>query len=80
MPIGSGPDYYNGNNPEENARVKLANEVNEWWEDLDESEKLDVIEGIYPDQVGLIDSDELWERIDWNIKLDSYKEANDYND
>ena len=80
MPIGNGPDCYNGINREEDKRVKLANEVNEWWEDLDESEKLDVIEGIYPDQVGLIDSDELWERTDWKIKLDSYKEANGYDD
>ena len=80
MPIGDGPDYYNGINREEDKRVKLADKVNEWWEDLDESEKLDVIEGIYPNEVGLIDSDELWERTDWKIRLDSYKEANGYND
>ncbi|MBA7589998.1 hypothetical protein ES708_32097 [subsurface metagenome] len=57
--------------------IRSANEVDEWWENLDESEKLDVIEGIYPDHVSLIDSDELWERTDWDIRFSTYKVLND---
>lgn len=50
--------------------------VNRWFYDLDESDKIDLLESIYPDQVGLIDSDELWGRTDWEIKLEIYKEWN----
>ena len=49
-------------------------EINAWWESLDESEKLDIIEGIYPDEAGLIDSDELWMRTDYSVQLDIYNE------
>lgn len=53
---------------------KCKEKIEEWWKDLDESEKIDVLEGIYPNEVGLIDSDELWYRTGWKIKLESYKE------
>ena len=78
MLIGPGPDYYNGINREEDRRVKLGDEVQKWWESLDESEKLNVLESIYPDQVGMIDSDELWQRTSWNEQLDIYREANGF--
>jgi len=78
MPIGNGPDYYNGINREEDIRVKDGERVQEWWEDLDESDKLDVIESLYPDQVGLIDSDELWMRTDWGDKMDIWREASGF--
>ena len=55
-------------------------EINAWWGSLDESEKLDVLEGIHPNQVGLIDSDELWERSSWDIQLEAYKDANGMNE
>ena len=73
-------DYYNGINREEDERVKLGDTVQAWWESLDESEKLDILEGIYPNQVGLIDSDELWERSSWDIQLEAYKDANGMNE
>ena len=77
MPIGSGPDIPSYDKERE-KEVKLGDEVQSWWESLDESEKLILLENTYPDQVGLIDSDELWERTSWNDKWDIYREANGF--
>lgn len=57
-----------------NINKWLEDEANTWFYNLDESEKLDIIEGIYPNEVGLIDSDELWLRTDFEIKLKVWKE------
>lgn len=54
----------------------LRDKANEWFYNLDESEKLDVIEGIYPNEAGLIDSSELWAKTDFEIKLKVWKENN----
>ena len=79
MSIGTGPDiptYDKGREKE----VKLGGEVMTWWFNLDESEKLDVLEGIYPNQVGLMDSDELWDRTSWDNQLEAYKDNNGYGE
>lgn len=75
MPIGDGPDIPNYDKERE-KEIKLGDKVNTWWYNLDEPGKLDVLKAIYPDQVGLIGSDELWERTDWNEQLEVYKENN----
>lgn len=72
MPIGNGPDIPSYDKERE-KEVKLGDEVNTWWFNLDESEKLDILEGIYLNQVGLIDSDELWGRSNWDDQLEAYK-------
>lgn len=72
-PIGNGPDIPSYDKERE-KEMKLGDEVMTWWFNLDESEKLDVLESIYPDQVGLIDSDELWGRSDWNEQLGAYSD------
>ena len=79
MSIGTGPDIPTYDKERE-KEVKLGDEVMTWWFNLDDSEKLDVLEGIYPDQVGLIDSDELWERTSWNDQLEAYKDNNGMNE
>lgn len=79
MSIGNGPDIPTYDKERE-KEVKLGDEVNTWWESLDESEKLNVLESIYPDQVGLIDSDELWERTSRNDQLEAYKDNNGYGE
>ena len=78
MSIGTGADYYNGINRGEDKRVKLGDEVQKWFDGLDEDEKLIVLESTYPDQVGMISCDELWERTSWNDKWDIYREANGF--
>ena len=35
-------EFYNGNNKEEDRRVKLADKVQEWWEKLDWDTKVDI--------------------------------------
>ena len=79
MSIGTGPDIPSYDKERE-KEVKLGDEVMTWWLNLDEFEKLDILESTYPDQVGLIDSDELWESLSWNDQLDIYKEQNGYGD
>jgi len=69
MGIGAGPDYYNGNNPEEDRRVKLGEKVQEWWESLDEIEKEEMLEG-YTWKSDLLSYDEFWESLDWDDRLD----------
>jgi len=41
--IGNGYDYYNGINREEDARVKLGDEVQDWWDNLDKNRKDEMI-------------------------------------
>ena len=79
MSIGTGPDIPSYDKERE-KEVKLGDEVMTWWFNLDEFEKLDILESTYPDQVGLIDSDELWESLSWDDRLDIYKEQNGYGD
>jgi len=44
MPIGNGPDYYNGNVPEEDKQIKLYDKIERWWNSLSQSEKIDLWE------------------------------------
>ena len=39
MPIGEGPDVYNGINPVEDKAVKLTKKIEDWWDDLTANEK-----------------------------------------
>jgi len=73
-------DYCDGINRAEEALVKLGDEVETWFNSLNEDEKLVVLESTYPDQVGMISSDELWDRTIWNNKLDIYKGTNGYGE
>ena len=77
MPIGNGPDIPSYDKERE-KEAKLGDKVMAWWFNLDESEKLDILDFTYPDQVGLIDSNELWERTSWGEQLDIYKEENGF--
>ena len=80
MPIGTGPDYYSGNNREEDKRVKLGDEVQEWWESLNDNYKFELIEVYYPDKAHLMDVEEMWEGLPWEDRLDIYKRENEYED
>ena len=42
MPIGDGPDCYNGIDPEEDKAVKLTTAIEDWWEDLTADQKLTI--------------------------------------
>ena len=77
--IGNGSDIPSYDKERE-KEMKLGDEVQSWWESLDESEKLIVLESTYPDQVGMISCDELWERTSWKDQLDIYKEANGFGE
>jgi len=78
MSIGTGPDYYNGVDRVREAEQKLMDEIDEWWNNLDESIKEEIIETYYPDII-IYDKDEMWEALDSDEKLEAYKDNNGYN-
>ena len=77
MPIGNGPDYYNGNVPEEERQIKLQEKVEAWWGSLDYDYKIELMENNYPDEANMIEVDEMWNGLDWNEKWDIYRGEKD---
>jgi len=73
MPVLDGYDYYNGNNPEEDKLVKLGDEVQGWWDSLDDNYKYEILEGYYPDKLHLMGMNEAWEDLSWDDRLDIYR-------
>jgi len=78
--LGNGYDYYNGINREEDARVKLGDEVQDWWNSLDDSHKFELLEPYYPDKAHLMGLTEMWEGLSWDDQLEIYKEENGYGE
>ena len=77
MVIGNGPDYYDGNVPEEDKQIKLQEKVEEWWCSLAYDYKIELMENNYPDEANLIEVDEMWNGLDWNEKWDIYRGEKD---
>jgi hypothetical protein len=50
--------------------------VNDWWNSLDQFEQGEIIDDNYPDDSHLLDSDEAWEGLPWETKLEIYKDNN----
>ena len=74
MPIGNGPDVPSYNKDEE-ERIKHQDEVEKWWNSLDESYQIELMEDFYPDKPIILDADEMWSGLEWQDKLDIYQEA-----
>ena len=49
--------------------------VNEWWSNLDDRDKEEIFDLIYPDDI-IYDLDNEWDKLDWKIKLEVYQENN----
>ena len=49
--------------------------VNEWWSNLDDREKEEILDLIFPDDI-ILDLDRGWDRLDWEVKLETYKDNN----
>ena len=71
MSIGDGPDIEQFNRAEEKL-VKLGDEVQAWWDSMDDKYKYEIMEGYYPDHSHLLDLTEMWEGISWENQLDVY--------
>lgn len=61
-------------NPDEEKQRKLQDEVQEDWLDCDNKEE--IMEGYYPDRVGLDDEDEMYDGLSWEQKLEIYLDRN----
>ncbi len=77
MPIGNGPDYYDGVNKIEEEQLRLREKVDKWWNDLEDSYKYELVESYYPDKAHLMSADTIWEGLDWNDKWDIYRGEHD---
>lgn len=53
---------------------EYKNKIEEWWSNLDYSIQSELIEEVYPD--GYPNTDEGWRYLDWEVKLELYRENN----
>ena len=74
MPIGDGPDCYNGINKDEDERIKFQEKVDKWWYDLDDNYKFELVEPYYPDKAHLMNIDVMWNGLDPSEKVILWEE------
>ena len=70
-------DCYDGNNKEEDRLVQLGDKVQEWWGNLDDNTKYELLANYYPDKAHLMGLDEMWNGLDWSTKVDIYIDFNE---
>ena len=70
-------DYYDGNNKEEDRLVKLGDKVQEWWDDLDDNTKYELLSPPYYRGKYLGLTNEMWNGLSWNDKVDIYIDFNE---
>jgi len=75
MPIGDGPDCYNGIVPEEDRQVALQEKVDKWWYGLGDNYKRELLDAYYDDDK--VDLDQVWNGLDWNAKWEIYRDEKD---
>ena len=71
MPIGNGPDYYDGINKDEDTKIRLYDEIENWWNSQEESLQQEIIEDYYPGTANFMDVDTMWNGItqEWKIEI-----------
>jgi len=57
--------------------VTIEKVVENWWNSLDEIRKEEIVECYFPNETGLIDSDELFMRLEFEEKYLIYATADD---
>ena len=74
MPIGNGPDYYDGVDRIKEEQLRLQEKVDKWWYDLEDNYKYELID---PDKDYFMSADAMWNGLDWNDKWDIYTGEHD---
>lgn len=77
MPIGNGPDCYNGINKEEDEQIKLQDMVEKWWHTLGDNYKFDLLDGYFEGEPAFTSIDNAWNGLDWNDKWNIYRDEKD---
>ena len=62
---------------DEEEQLRLKEKVEEWWHDLEENYKYELIENYYLDDAHLLSTDVMWNGLDWNDKWDIYRGEHD---
>jgi len=71
MPIGNGPDYYDGINKDEDTKIRLYDEIENWWNSQDESYQQELMEDYYSGTANFMDVDTMWNGLtqEWKIEI-----------
>ena len=71
MPIGNGPDYYDGINKDEDTKIRLYDEIENWWNSQEESLQQEIMEDYYPGTANFMDVDTMWNGLTqkWKIEI-----------
>ena len=71
MPIGNGPDYYDGINKDEDTKIRLYDEIENWWNSQEESLQQEIMEDYYPGTANSMDVDTMWNGLtqEWKIEI-----------
>jgi len=77
MPIGNGPDRYDGNVPDEDKQVRFHDKIEKWWCILSETFKRELMEDFYPDDSNLMGVDEMWNGLSQSDKILVWEENNE---
>ena len=59
----------------ETIKTSKKKKIDEWFFNLDDRVKEEIIDVLFPDDI-IYDVDGNWNRLDWKIKLEIYKENN----
>ena len=85
--IGNGPDIPSYDKERE-KEMRLGDEVQGWWDSLDDNYKYELLEPYYPDRIDLWSNESLlqmglmlaWEDLSWDDQLEIFKEANGFGE
>ena len=71
MPIGNGPDYYDGINKDEDTKIRLYDEIENWWNSQEESLQQEIMEDYYPGTANSMDVNTMWNGLtqEWKIEI-----------
>ena len=61
-------------NSEEEKELKIYEDVEAWWRDLDDNYKMELMESYYPDRAHLMNVDTMWNGIDQSEKVSLWEE------
>ena len=50
----------------------LKSKIQDWWDELEYEVQFELMEYIIPDYIQLVDADDMWNRLDWEVKYQIY--------
>lgn len=60
--------------PNKDKQNKIQKQVNDWFYNLDDNHKFELLEPYFPDRAHLMGLTEMWNAIDWSEKVSLWEE------